>query len=190
MSYWPHPELTYGGMHLGVRADVNPLGLVESIRKELKSLDANLPLASVRMMEDWIADSVSQSRFATLLLALFAGVALLLAAVGIYGVLAYSVGQRTHEIGVRIALGAVPGHIVQLVLAQGMRLAVIGVVIGLGAAAGLTRFLETMLFETRATDPLTFSGIAVLLMGVAIAACWIPARRATKVDPIVALRYE
>ena len=190
MSYWPHPELAYSGMHFVVRANGNPLQQVESIRRELKSLDANLPLASVRLMEEWIAESVSRARFATLLLAVFAGVALVLAAVGISGVLAYSVAQRTHEIGVRVALGAASGHIARLVLAQGMKMALIGVLIGLAGAAALTRFLETMLFNVSTTDPATFAGVLALLAGVALAACWIPARRATKVDPMVALRYE
>jgi putative ABC transport system permease protein len=190
MSFWPHPELTYGGMHLLIQADANPLGLVDSIRQELKAMDANLPLASVRLMDEWIADSTARSRFTTLLLGIFAGVALILAAVGIYGVLANAVVQRTHEIGVRMALGAQRGDVVRLVLRYGGTLVAIGLAIGLGAALGLSRFLETLLFEVSTTDPLTFAGVAVLLLAVALLACWIPARRATKVDPMVALRYE
>jgi putative ABC transport system permease protein len=190
MSFWPHPELTYGGMYLLIHADANPLGLVDSIRQELKAMDANLPLASVRLMDEWIADSTARSRFTTLLLGIFAGVALVLAAVGIYGVLANAVVQRTHEIGVRMALGAQRGDVVRLVLRYGGTLVAIGLAIGLGAALGLSRFLETLLFEVSTTDPLTFAGVGVLLLAVALLACWIPARRATKVDPMVALRYE
>ncbi len=190
MSYGPQPELTSGGMHLLIRAESSPLSLVDSIRRELKAMDANLPLASVRMMDERIADSTARSRFTTLLLGIFAGVALILAAVGIYGVLANAVVQRTHEIGVRMALGAQRGDVLRLVLRYGATLVAIGLAIGLAAALGLSRFLETLLFEVSTTDPVTFAGVAVLLLGVALLACWIPARRATKVDPMVALRYE
>jgi putative ABC transport system permease protein len=133
---------------------------------------------------------MTQPRFAMLLLASFAGLALLLAAVGMYGVISYSVTQRTQEIGVRIALGAERGNVLSMVLAQGARLAALGIASGLAAALATTRLMTSFLFGVRATDPLTFAAVSVLLVAVALLACYIPARRATRVDPIIALRYE
>jgi putative ABC transport system permease protein len=190
MSYWPHPELVYTGMHLLVRAEGNPLALVDAVRRELKQMDANLPLTSIRLMNDWIADSVARARFSTVLLSVFGGLALALAAVGIYGVMAYTVAQRTHEIGIRLALGAQRGDILRLVVRQGMTLALVGVGIGVAAALGVTRLLASMLFQVKPTDPLTIAGVAVGLAAVALIACYVPARRATRVEPVVALRYE
>ena len=141
-------------------------------------------------MEELVARSVSQRRFNLLLLAAFASVALLLAAVGIYGVMSYSVEQRTREIGVRMAMGAQRGDVLRLVIGEGMKLALIGALLGLGGALALTRLLKTLLFEVSATDPLTFIVIAALLNIVALLACWIPGRRAAKVDPMVALRID
>jgi putative ABC transport system permease protein len=141
-------------------------------------------------MEDRVCRALSPERFNTLLLGLFAGVALLLAAVGIYGVMAYTVTERTPEIGIRIALGAQIKDVMRLVIGRGIKLAFTGVVIGLGGALALTQLMKTLLFGVSSTDPLTFAAVAILLMAVALLACWIPARRAAKVDPMIALRSE
>jgi putative ABC transport system permease protein len=141
-------------------------------------------------MEQLLSDSLARRRFAVVALGLFALVAMILAAVGIYGVISYSVTQRTREIGIRMALGAGRGDVLRMIVRQGMLLAVVGVGLGLAGALGVTRLMESLLFGVGATDPLTFVGIAILLGSVALIACYIPARRATKVDPMVALRYE
>lgn len=147
-------------------------------------------MAAVRTMDQLLADSVSRSRFTMLLLGIFAAVALVLAAVGIYGLIAYSVTQRTPELGIRMALGAQRRDVLRLVLTHGTRLTLLGVAIGVLAALALSRVLSTLLFGISATDPLTFAGVAGLLSVVALLACFIPARRATRVDPLIALRYE
>jgi putative ABC transport system permease protein len=149
-----------------------------------------LPIANIRSMDEIIATAESRPRFLTLLLTVFSATALILAAVGIYGVTAYSVAQRTSEFGIRVALGAKPRHVLQRVLRQGLVMAGIGVIIGIAAAAALTKFLRELLFEMNALDPLTFAGMALLLLAVTVFACYGPARRATKVDPLEALRYE
>jgi len=190
MTYWPYPELVYSGMTLVVRTEGEPLALAEAVRREVLAIDNDQPIADVRTMEAWVSDSVSKARFSTMLLGIFAGVALLLAAVGIFGVMSYAVSERTHEIGLRMALGAQTSDVLALVVRQGMVLALIGVGIGLGAAFVLTRVLASLLYGVSATDPLTFAAIAVLLASVALLACYLPARRAAKVDPMVALRYE
>jgi putative ABC transport system permease protein len=190
MSYWPHPELAYTGMTIVLRAKGDAASLATPAREVIRALDTEQPVSDMRTMESVLGKSVSRARFNTLLLTVFALVALLLSAVGIYGVMAYAVTQRTHEIGIRMALGAGRGDVMKLVLKQGMTLSVIGVGLGLGAAFGLTRLMTNLLFGVQATDPLTFVGIALLLTGIALLACWIPARRATKVDPMIALRYE
>jgi putative ABC transport system permease protein len=188
--YWPHPELVMTGMTILVRTSNDPLALVTTIRGELQQLDPELPMAAVATMDQLLADSLSRSRFTMLLLGIFSAVALVLAAVGIYGLIAYSVTQRTQELGIRIALGAQRHDVLRLVLAQGTRLTLLGVTLGVFAALALSRLLASMLFGVSATDPLTFAGVAALLGVVALLACFIPARRATRVDPIVALRYE
>lgn len=190
MSYWPIAELPYNTMTFVLRTRGEAMSAVAAARQVIQTLDPQQPVADVRPMESLLGKSVARARFNTLLLSVFAFVALLLSAVGIYGVMAYSVTQRTHELGIRLALGARQRDVLTLVLKQGMRLAGFGVAIGLGAAYGLTRLMTTLLFGVKATDPLTFAGIALLLTGIALLACYIPARRATKVDPMIALRYE
>lgn len=177
-------------MYLAVRTDANPAALLPAIQSEVSSLDKDLPVARVRTMDQLLSESVAQPRFRTLLLAIFAGVALLLAAVGIYGVISYSVTQRTHEFGIRMALGANSGDIVKMVVGQGLMLALIGEAIGLAGAYAATRLLEGLLFNVSATDTMTFVSIAALLTATAFLGSYVPARRATKVDPMVALRYE
>ncbi len=190
MAYWPHAELTYSGMTFVLRTQSDPASVSNAARHVIRTLDAEQPVAAVRTMASLIGASVARARFNTLLLSLFAVVALLLAGVGIYGVMAYSVAQRTHEIGVRMALGARGSDVLSLVVKRGMALASIGVALGLAASFASTRLMKALLFDVSTTDPLTFAGIPLLLVLVALAACLIPARRAAKVDPMVALRYE
>jgi putative ABC transport system permease protein len=153
-------------------------------------LDRNVPVSNVVSMEQVIADALWQARFNLQLIALFAGAALTLAAIGLYGVMSYSVAQRSHEVGLRMALGAQQGHVIRLVLKQGMKLVLLGVGIGLIASAALTRMMTTLLFGVSATDPKTFAVIALALVCVAMLACFVPAHRATRIDPMAALRCE
>jgi len=177
-------------MSLAVRTSVEPSSLVGAIRHQVQELDHEQPIDGVATVEELLATSLSQSRFSTLLLGVFAGVALILAAVGLYGVMAYRVEQRTHEIGIRLALGAQSGDVLKLVVRQGLMLAIAGIAIGLGAALIITRVMTSLLYGVTATDPFTFAIIPVVLTGAALAASFIPARRAMKVDPMIALRYE
>jgi putative ABC transport system permease protein len=189
--YWPHArQSSYSAMAFAVRTTSDPLAVAGSLVSEIRAIDAEQPVADIRTMEEVVSTSVSRPRFNMLLLGLFAGVALVLSAVGIYGVMAYSVNQRTHEIGIRMALGARSTDVLRLIVGQGMVLALGGVGIGLAGAYFLTGLMSSLLFGVTATDPLTFGGISLLLAGVAFVACYVPARRATKVDPMVALRYE
>jgi putative ABC transport system permease protein len=160
------------------------------LRAELTSLDKSLPVYALKPMTEYLRDSLSRRRFNMVLLSVFGGVALLLAAVGIYGVISYGVTQRIHEIGIRMAVGARDRDILKLVVGQALVLTLTGVAAGLAAALALTRLMESLLFEVSATDPLTFAAISLLLTVVALAACFVPARRAIKVDPMIALRYE
>jgi len=181
---------TFTSAHFAVRTTVEPLSLSAAVKREVATLDATLPLSQFHSMEEVAALSVATQRFNTLLLGLFAVLGLLLAAVGIYGVMAYAVAQRTNEIGLRIALGAQARDVIGLILRQGLSLALLGTALGLAGAYGLTRLMKTLLFGVNATDPLTYAGVAALLVLVALLACYLPARRAAKVDPMIALRYE
>jgi putative ABC transport system permease protein len=182
-SPWP-------SMTIVVRSSADTGSVISAVREAIWAEDKNQPISNVTTMEQRISASTAARRFGMLLLALFAAVALVLAAVGIYGVMSYAVAQRTHEIGVRVALGAQRRDVLRLVVGQGLKLVLLGLGLGLAGALALTRFLKTLLFGVSATDPLTFVGIAVLLALVALLACYIPARRATKVDPLIALRSE
>lgn len=175
---------------LVVKTDVDPASLATAVRSAVWELDKDQPISNVQTMEAILADSIARQRFSMVLLAIFAGVALVLAGVGIYGVTSYSVAQRTREIGIRMALGAQTAAVLKLALGYGMKLVIIGIAIGLVAAFALTRLMSTLLFGVTATDPITFTLISLLLIFVAALASYIPARRATKVDPMIALRYE
>jgi putative ABC transport system permease protein len=189
-NYFPLDQSPFPNMNLVIRSDADLKTIISGARAAVASADKNVPLSDVETLDELLAGRVASPRFNTALLIAFAVLALLLAAVGIYGVMAYAVGQRRQEIGIRMALGALPGNVQRMVLAQGARLALYGVVLGLGAGYALTRLMATVLFEVRPSDPLTFVGGAIVLFGVALVACWLPARRAMRVDPIVALRYE
>ena len=184
------PTRQTGRNNLVIRNGENPLSLAGAVRREVQAIDPDQPVAAVRTMNDWIDSSVAGPRYRTMLLGIFAGVALLLASTGIYGVMSYSVAQRTHEIGVRMALGARRWDVLKLVIRQGMVLVVIGVILGLFGAFALTRVMSSLVFGVTTKDPVTFAAVALVLTLVALIACYIPARRATKVDPLVALRYE
>jgi putative ABC transport system permease protein len=188
--YVPYRQFPDGSVLLSLRTGGNPLALIDNIRGAVAELTANDAPFAFATMEQYYSDSVAHRRYPMLLLGLFAALALLLAVLGIYGVLAFSVTQRTHELGVRLALGARAGQVLRLVLWQGLRLAIIGVGLGLTGAYAGTRLLRAWLFGVEATDPPTFAVAAVVFVGIALLACLIPARRATKVDPLVALRCE
>jgi putative ABC transport system permease protein len=185
--YLPHAQIVIDDMALAVRA-ANPENLTPAVRGQVNAIDPDLPIIGVRTMAEIVSRSVWQPRLYTILFGVFAAVALALASIGIYGVMAYSVSERTREIGVRVALGAQRSDVLKLVVAQGMKLTLIGACVGLGAALALTRLMQTLLFEVSATDPLTFVALAAFLSVVALVACYLPARRAANVDPMIALR--
>jgi putative ABC transport system permease protein len=177
-------------MNVAVRSTLPPASLLKAIEQEVRALDKDLPINNVRPLESYVADALAPTRFSLILMNVFGAVALALAAIGLYGVLAYAVSQRTQEFGIRLALGAQPHDVLALILKQGMKLALTGVLLGLISGVALTRLMQNLLFGVGATDPATFGGIAFLLILVALLACYLPARRATKVDPLVALRGE
>jgi predicted permease len=181
---------SFANMFVVVRTSIEPTSIAASIRKAAAEVDKTASVSDIKTMDNIVSAAVTQPRFNVFLLGLFSGIALLLSAAGIYGVTAYSVAQRTQEFGIRMALGAQVGDVLRMIIRQGMLLISVGIVIGLAAAFALTRLLRTLLFGVSASDPLTFVAITLLLTFVALVACYIPARRATKVDPLVALRYE
>jgi putative ABC transport system permease protein len=188
--YWPHPREPYQFMNFVLRAAIDPAHLSAAATKEIHALDPDQPVSDIRSLDQVVAKSIARPRFNALLLAIFAGVALVLASVGIYGVMNYSATQRTHEVGIRMALGATRADIMKLVVGNGMMLTVIGIGIGVAASLVLTRVMASLLFGVTATDIPTFLSVSVVLAGVALVANYIPARRATRVNPVIALRYE
>jgi putative ABC transport system permease protein len=189
-SFWPHPQLAYNLMTLTVRTAGNPLGSAQAIEAQIHALDKDQPVSDVRTMEQWVTKSLAQTRFSSLLLVTFAGLALLLAAVGIYGVISYAVSQRTSEIGVRLAVGAEDKDILKMIVWDGVRLAGTGLALGLILAIALSRTLTSLLFQTMAADPLTYGAVIAILGLVALLASYVPARRASKIPLVQALRYQ
>ena len=188
--YFTSKQDLFDHMAIVVRSTVEPESIAPALRQAVAEVDRTVPVSDVKTMEHIVSESVTQPRFNLFLLALFSGIALLLSVAGIYGVTAYTVTQRTHELGIRIALGAQVGDVLRMILGQGMIVISIGIVTGLIAAFGLMRLMSSLLFGVSATDPFTFIGITVVLIGAGLLACYVPARRATKVDPLTALRYE
>ncbi|MGC1580912.1 MAG: FtsX-like permease family protein, partial [Candidatus Acidiferrales bacterium] len=186
-AQWPFPD---SDMSLAIRTSDAPTAIAGAARDAIRSLDPNQPISRVMPLGDYVGVSVQSRRLSLILLGSFAAIALLLSVVGIYGVTAYAVAQRTREIGVRMALGAQGRQVVLLLLRQELVLVMAGVALGVAASAAFTRLPASMLFEVKPTDPVTIVLVSVLLLGVALLACWIPARRATRIDPMVALRYE
>ena len=190
VAYFPQEQVPNHGMYLVARTSTNPADLGNAMVREIHAVDAGAPVYDIRTMQERLYDSLARQRFATTMLGAFAAFALLLAAVGVYGVISYLVTQSTHDIGVRVALGARPGQILGLVMRQGLVLAVVGIGAGLLLSVVLTRVMAGLLFGVSATDALTFGGVAAILAAVALAASLIPARRATSVDAMTALREE
>jgi putative ABC transport system permease protein len=184
------PTIQSNFTNLVIRTKSDPLSIAAGVRKEIQAMDPDQPVAAAKPMTAWVDQSVSSQRYRTTLLGLFAALAMVLAATGIYGVMSYTVAQRTHEIGVRMALGARQRDVLKLVVRQGMIVVLVGVALGLIGAFALTRVMASLLFQVTARDPITFVVVAALLMAVALVACFVPALRATKVDPLTALRYE
>jgi putative ABC transport system permease protein len=190
MIYWPHPELPLSFMTLVIRTTGNPLALASAVRQQVKLMDPSLPVSDIATMEQRMSDSVAESRFSTLLLGIFAVVAVVLATVGIYGVTSYAVTARQHEIGIRMAIGAQAADVERMFMRRGIGLTLAGLGLGLLTSFALTKLLAGLLFGVTPHDPLTFIAMTALLLIVSMLACYIPARRATRVDPLVALRYE
>jgi putative ABC transport system permease protein len=190
LVYMPLAQRPFNMSRLVVKTEGNPTRYFGAIREAVHSVDKDQPIYDVRTLEERIGMSVGQERFNAWLLALFSGLALLLAAIGLYGVLSYTVAQRTHEMGVRLALGAAAGDVLRLVMRHGATLIAAGLAIGIAGSLALTGLVESLLFGVSPSDPFTQLAVIVVLALVAVAACWLPARRAAKVDPIVALRYE
>lgn len=199
LVYWPLLMNRFGGDDVSVRRDVafsirtpraGSQSLMDEVRRAVWSVDSNLPLAEVHTLEYYCQRSIARTSFTLVMLALAGSMALLLGVIGLYAVMSYSVSQRTREVGIRMALGADKRDVLGMIVGQGLRLALLGVMVGIAGALALTRFLSNLLYGVLPTDPLTFAAFSLILISVALAACFIPARRAAKVDPMVALRYE
>ena len=188
--YLPFLQSPSNTVTLVARTTTEPRAFTAAVRREVANIDHALPVSNIKFMDEIVAGTVAQPRLYALLIGIFAGLALLLAAMGIYGVMSYSVVQRTHEIGVRMALGAQRRDVMKLIVKQGMWLALVAIAIGLVLAFATTRVIQSLLFGVSSTDPVTFIGIPLLLALVMMIACYLPARKATKVDPLVAMRYE
>jgi putative ABC transport system permease protein len=188
--YLPGGQIHLGSMRFVVRSTAPLQACVDTMRAAVRLVDKNLPLYDIKTLDEYLGLAVAPWRFNTIVLGLFALLAVVLSAVGLYGVVSYAVGQQTHEFGVRMALGATRGDVIRGVLRQGLTLALIGIGVGLAGALPLTRFLSSQLYGVKPADPLTFIAVSAVSAGIALVASYLPARRATKVDPMVALRYE
>ena len=190
LTYWPHPQLAYNAMTFAVRTSSDPQSYASAVAREIQRLDRDQPVSDVRTMDQWLGRSLSQARFSSMLLAIFAAVALLLAAIGIYGVMAYAVTQQTSEIGIRLALGAEAGDILRMIVGGAVKLTSLGLATGVVLALALNRTVSSLLYATTSTDPATFAAVVVVLGGVALVASYLPARRASRITPVQALRYQ
>jgi putative ABC transport system permease protein len=190
MTYWPHPQLAYSAMTLTVRTTSDPASFAPVIEREVRAMDKDQPVSDVRTMDQWVSRTLSQARFSSTLLMTFAALALMLAAIGIYGVMSYAVSQRTSEIGIRLALGAESHDILNMIVGNAARLAGVGLAIGVALALALNRTLTSLLYETAGTDPATFAAVIGVLATVALVASYVPARRASRIPPVEALRYQ
>ncbi|HKC85992.1 MAG TPA: FtsX-like permease family protein, partial [Blastocatellia bacterium] len=188
--YVPDRQSPDSEMNLVIRAVVDPSSLAAAVRGAVSAIDPDQPVANIKPMSRLLADSVARPRFNYLLLTVFAAVAMILTITGVYGVMSYAVARRTREMGIRLALGARGQDVLKLVIGQGMKPVIAGVALGLAGAYALTRVMATLLFDVSATDPSVFIGVAALLATVALLACYLPARRATKIDPVIALRRD
>jgi putative ABC transport system permease protein len=188
--YEPYTQMAWSDMNLFLRADGDVSQMAGTLRNAVAAVDKDQPVAEIATGDELMSRAVAQPQLRTLLLGLFAGLALVLASLGIYGVMSNAVSQRAHEIGVRMALGAGQGNVLRMVLGQGVKLTLVGIFLGAAGAFALTRLMKSFLFHVRPTDPTTFVAVAIFLFLVALLACYVPARRATRVDPVIALRYE
>jgi putative ABC transport system permease protein len=189
-GYFSFAQIPFTGMTIVIKGTGDPNQLIASARAQVAAADPDQPIYNIRTMDEIRGEAVAPQRLNLMLMSIFAGLALVLAIVGIYGVMSYAVTQRTHEIGIRMAIGAQPRDVFRMILGHGMFLTAVGLVAGLLGAFALTRLMATMLFGVGPTDPATFAGVALLLAAVALIACYIPGKRATKVDPVNSLRYE